>query len=193
MPRTASILIAYDTTEGQTRKIAQHVADLLAREGRTVQLHDIQKLPPHFSLAGAAAVMLGASIHMGKHSPRLAGFVRKYRSELEARPSAFFSVSLYAAGASKEHDDAVRYVEEFLQQAKWKPAMRTEFAGGLMYREYSLLKRWMMAKIAKDSGLDSDTSQNYEYTDWQAVERFAREFLASLAAAPKPKPSKDRC
>ena len=188
----APILVVYDTTEGQTRKIAQHVVDLIAREGRTVQLYDIQALPPRFSFAGAAGVMLGASIHMGKHSPRLAGFVRQYKTELEAQPTAFFSVSLYAAGSAKEHDDAVRYVEEFLEQAKWKPAMKTEFAGGLMYREYSLLKRWMIAKIAKDSGLDADTSQNYEYTDWQAVEQFAREFLASLPA-PHPKRTKGRC
>lgn len=188
----APILVVYDTTEGHTRKIAQHVVDLIAREGRPVQLHDIQALPPRLSFAGAAGVMLGASIHMGKHSPRLAGFVRQYKSELEARPTAFFSVSLYAAGSSKEHDDAVRYVKEFLEQAKWEPSMRTSFAGGLMYREYGLLKRWMMAKIAKDSGLDADTSQNYEYTDWQAVERFAREFLASLETL-RPKQTKDRC
>ena len=31
------ILIAYDTTEGQTRNIAQHIADAIARSGKEVR------------------------------------------------------------------------------------------------------------------------------------------------------------
>jgi flavodoxin len=36
-----SIVILYDTTEGQTRKIAQHVYDVVSTAGHQVGLHDI--------------------------------------------------------------------------------------------------------------------------------------------------------
>ena len=31
-----------------------------------------------------------------------------------------------------------------------------------------------MKRMVKSSGGDTDTSKNHEYTDWQAVEEFAR-------------------
>ncbi len=33
------------------------------------------------------------------------------------------------------------------------------------------------------AGHDTDTSRDYEYTDWEAVDRFAREFAADFAPA----------
>lgn len=177
MPR---ILIAYDTTEGQTRKIAQFMGDAVRRAGRDVQVVDIRRPPSGFALDGFDAVLVGASIHLGKHSGRLLKFVRRHQVRLKAVPSAFFSVSLSAAGSDKEKNDARRFVEELLRQSEWSPAVKAAFAGGLMYREYGLLKRWMMKKIAKGGGKDTDTSKNHEYTDWTAVERFVGEFLAGL-------------
>lgn len=39
-----------------------------------------------------------------------------------------------------------------------------------------------MKLIAKRHGRPIDTSQDYDYTDWDAVEAFAREFAASVEA-----------
>jgi menaquinone-dependent protoporphyrinogen oxidase len=44
-------------------------------------------------------VIVGASIHMGKHDDYVLDFVRENRDALECLPSAFFSVSMAA------HDD----------------------------------------------------------------------------------------
>jgi menaquinone-dependent protoporphyrinogen oxidase len=38
----------------------------------------------------------------------------------------------------------------------------------------------MMRLIAGAAGGDTDTSRDYEYTDWEAVERFAMDFAARL-------------
>ena len=53
-------------------------------------------------------VIVGASIHMGKHDKHVVEFVRKNREMLERLPSAFFSVSLAAHGDTEE---AEGYVE----------------------------------------------------------------------------------
>lgn len=177
MPR---ILIAYDTTEGQTRKIAQHVADAIVRSGREVQVIDIRRPPSGFTLDGFDAIVIGASIHLGKHSRQLSQFVGRHLACLNAVPSAFFSVSLSAAGSEKERADASRFVEEFLSQSGWNPVIKTTIAGGLQYREYNFLKRWLMKKIARSGGKDTDTSKNHEYTDWNAVDQLVSGFLAQL-------------
>lgn len=174
------ILIAYDTTEGQTRKVAQHVADAIARSGREVELIDIRRPPTGFTVDEYDAIVIGASIHLGKHSRQLAQFVGRHIARLNAVPSGFFSVSLSAAGSEKERADASRFVDEFLSQSGWSPAIKATCAGGLRYREYNFLKRWMMKKIARSGGKDTDTSKNYEYTDWNAVDQFVSGFLAQF-------------
>ena len=34
----------------------------------------------------------------------------------------------------------------------------------------------VMKRIAKKEGADTDTSRDYEYTDWDAVAEFAKDF-----------------
>ena len=46
-------------------------------------------------------------------------------------------------------------------------------AGALMYSKYALPIKWIMQRIAKKSGEDTDTSKDYEYTDWSQVQRYA--------------------
>jgi menaquinone-dependent protoporphyrinogen oxidase len=177
MPR---FLVAYDTTEGQTRNIAQRVADTVAGAGHDVELNDIRKLPLGFSLDRFDAAIIGASIHLGKHSRRFTEFVAKHRNDLEAIPSAFFSVSLSAAGTEDEKKEAKKYVSELLEQTGWQPKLTATFGGGLLYREYWFLKRWMMKKIARDGGKDTDTTKNHVYTDWDAVDQFVGGFVERL-------------
>ena len=80
------ILIAHDTTEGQTRTIAQHVVDAIARSGKEVQVIDIRRPPTGFTLDGFDAILIGASIHMSKHSRQLLEFVRRHIARLNAVP-----------------------------------------------------------------------------------------------------------
>ena len=94
--------------------------------------------------------------------------------------TGFFSVSLSAAGNEKQKADADRCLNEFLQQANWSPTIKTTCAGGLAYRKYGFLKRWMMKRIARDAGADTDTSKDHEYTDWQAVDTFVKDFLVHV-------------
>ena len=57
-------------------------------------------------------------------------------------------------------------------------------AGALRYTHYNWLKRWMMKRIVTKAGGNTDTSRDYEYTDWAAVRAFADEFrrAAELSA-----------
>jgi menaquinone-dependent protoporphyrinogen oxidase len=106
--------------------------------------------------------------------------VRRFRAALTAQPSAFFSVSLSAGGPGAKPEAARRYLETFLRQVDWHPVQTATFAGALQYSKYGVFKRLLMRMIVGIAGGDTDMTQDYEYTDWNAVDRFADEFAQRL-------------
>jgi menaquinone-dependent protoporphyrinogen oxidase len=103
------IMIGYGTTEGQTARIAERIAEVIRGQGFEVQALDL-KGSSDVVLDTYDAVIVGGSIHMGKHEDHVADFVRRNRATLERLPSAFFSVSLAAHG---DIANAEAYVANF--------------------------------------------------------------------------------
>jgi menaquinone-dependent protoporphyrinogen oxidase len=179
----AKICIAYGTTEGQTAKIAEYIAEVIRHHGHEAEPMDIRHTKD--GVSGYDGVIVGASIHMGKHDKHVVEFTRRNRDSLERLPSAFFSVSLAAHGDAEE---AEGYVQQFEQGTGWQPARIALFGGALPYTQYGFLKRNLMKKIAagKPGGLGTDTSRDYVYTEWDGVTRFTEDFLADLTASAAP-------
>ena len=65
------IVIVYATREGQTRKVADYLANHLRPQGVAVQLFDAKGVDEPFQLAGYEAAIVAASIHAGKHEPEM--------------------------------------------------------------------------------------------------------------------------
>lgn len=179
----AKIAILYGTTEGQAAKISEHIAEIAREHNDEAEAVHIKDVPVCFPLEEHDAVIVGASIYMGEHEDYVRDFVKQNRESLVRVPSAFFSVSLTA----REHTDEARaqtegYVEKFLEETGWQPDMVGIFGGALRYTQYGFIKRHLMKKISKDMGsADTDTSRDYEHTDWNDVRHFAEELLEKLA------------
>jgi menaquinone-dependent protoporphyrinogen oxidase len=175
-----NILIPYGTTEGQTAQIAEYMAEVIRGHGHSAQPVNI-KHAQGAALEDYDGVIVGASVHMGKHEGYVADFVRKNQAALKRLPSAFFSVSLAAHG---DIENAQSYVAEFERDTGWRPARIALFSGALLYTHYGFVKRNIMKKIARDKpgNLGIDTSHDYVYTEWDAVMRFVEDFLESLVA-----------
>lgn len=179
----ASVLLLYATGEGQTEKVAGHIADLLEARAHDVTVVDVRRTAGDLAVETFDAVLVGSSIHMGTHPGRVRDFVRTEREALAGRPSAFFQVCLSAAAEDPERRaEADRYVEEFVTETGWRPDRTAVFAGALRYSRYGFLERAMMKRIAAKMGGDTDTGRDYEYTDWEAVERFAAAFADLVEA-----------
>src|SRR5215207_11421451 len=110
------VLIPYGTTEGLTARISEYVAEVVrGHEADTVDLKgSVGPEPDDYD-----AVIVGASIHMGKHEVYVLDFVRENRETLERLPSAFFSVSM---AAHDDMEEAEGYIEEFVRETGWRPA-----------------------------------------------------------------------
>jgi len=162
------VLVAYASIEGHTEHIAQRIAERLRSRGHRVDLAPAGAAP---DLSAYAGVIVGASVHYGHHPGWLAAFLRTNSASLRTRKTAFFSVSLGA----KEH-----YATKFLRRAAWQPQLIAVFAGALKYSKYGPIKRVVVRAFAAIGGRDIDTSRDYEYTDWKAVDSFATAFSRNL-------------
>ena len=89
-----SICILYATREGQTRRIAAHVAAALRERGFAVTVTHVRDHAARSSLNACTATMLAASVHAGSHEPEMLQFVKEHRGELACLPTAFLSVTL---------------------------------------------------------------------------------------------------
>jgi menaquinone-dependent protoporphyrinogen oxidase len=175
-------LILYATRQGQTRRIAEHIAAGLGAQHIDVELHDVKTplVPIDWSRYDWAC--LAASVHVGHHESEMIAFVKRHRHALEQRQAVFVSVTLSEAGAEDAQQpqaireqaaaDAQRMIDVFIQDTGWTPARVLPVAGALAYSQYNFLIRFVMKRIARKAGAPTDTSRDYEFTDWATLDRF---------------------
>ena len=182
------LLVVFTPYDGHTVTIAERIASALGHADCAVEVCDLARSRPERPIEDYDGVIVGGPLYGGKHSGQLVKFVSKNREPLNERPSAFFSVSLSAAGNEEQQGDATRCLNEFLEQTGWQPNASTIVAGALLYQEYGFFKRWMMKMIVRSSGGDTDTSRNHVYTNWEGVDQFANDFVDQLAARTSGRP-----
>jgi menaquinone-dependent protoporphyrinogen oxidase len=176
--------VFFATTEGQTRHIAERLAALLRQHGFGSCAIDLAgPEAAQIDWTRTLGAVVGASLHGGKHQKVADRFVRKHAAALNQVPSAFFSVSLSAASKNmNEVDAAERLARAFPAARDWRPAFVASVAGRLAYREYGFLIRLVMKRIARKEGAPTDTSRDYELTNWDEVKTLAGEMAHRIRA-----------
>jgi menaquinone-dependent protoporphyrinogen oxidase len=172
------ILIAYASSHGQTRKIANTLAAELRRRGHEVELADalLARLPP---VEDYDAVVIGSRVQIGLHARPLLEYIIDNRAELHAIPSYLFVVSM--AAAAPRSADPKGYVAKLLALTHWQPRAAVALAGALPYRSYGVALRFVMKLISRFAGHTTDTSRDHEYTNWAQVGRLAAHIARDLA------------
>jgi menaquinone-dependent protoporphyrinogen oxidase len=182
MTEPADALVVYASTHGHTAKIAARLAEAMRGEGRAVDVREVAQAadatPGRYRL-----VVIAGSLHKEHHQKELAEWVTERREALGGVPTLFISVSLSAAGDSEESRTATqRCIDAFCAQTGWDPERTERIAGALQYREYDLFTRQLMRLLMKHMGHPTDASHDYDYTDWDAVDRLGRELAGGIAA-----------
>ena len=172
----SSFLVLYASSEGQTAKVTDRIVEVLDARGHEAAAVNATETAD-LDLDDYGAVLVGASIHVGKHQPAVIEFAESNRDELAKKPTAFFQISLSSA-TEEGRAQAAGYVEEFVESTGWTPDRIGLFGGALRYAEYGFLKRLMMKQIAKRKLPDEDVSKDIEFTDWEEVEAFANDVAA---------------
>lgn len=174
----AKFLIVYATEEGQSQKISEFMAGEIRSQGHEVEIHNCNEHNIFTGTINYAGILIGGSIHKSQFSEILTNWIKNNSALISKIPSAFFSVCLgiLEKGAIAQ-DEERQIVINFFDEVSWYPRKTAIFAGALKYSKYGWFTKWMMKKIVEKAGGATDTSKDYEYTDWKAVSKFTTEFI----------------
>jgi menaquinone-dependent protoporphyrinogen oxidase len=170
----SGVLIAFDGNYGQSAKIAEFIADLARRRGFQVRVARVADVSPR-DVPSFDGLTVVAPVYFGRHPKSIRHFLRAHAGILDERPSAFVSVS--GSAGSPDVDARVRAREvasDALTSVGASPLVVATAGGALAYPRYNPVLRWVMRRIARQSGNPTDTSRIHELTDWKRLEEDLR-------------------
>ena len=164
-------LIIYSSTDGHTKNICERIINF-SNDTNKVRIASLDEAIT-IDISEFAKIIIGASIRYGKHSRDLYKFIKLNKEILDAKESIFFSVNVVARKPEKNSPDTNPYVIKFLAKINWEPKNIEVFAGRLDYPKYKFIDKYAIKFIMWITKGPTDTSQSYEFTDWNRVEAFA--------------------
>ncbi|SDD53995.1 menaquinone-dependent protoporphyrinogen oxidase [Natrinema hispanicum] len=173
-----SFLIVYGTDEGQTATVAEYIGTVLTDRGHDVTTRYVTETSDSI-VDDVDAVLIGSPVINRKHLRAVVAFVDRNREALAAKPTAFFQLSFASAIPSNwARDGAQEWVDALIERTGWQPDRVGLFAGAVKYTRYGPFTRLFFKLFSAVTTGDTDTSRDYEYTDWDEVEAFATDFAA---------------
>ena len=169
------ILILFSTTDGHTVSICNRIAEVLSINGSVTitNLEDCSEL----EIKSADKILVGASIRYGKHNKNLFSFSKKYKSILDSKENAFFSVNAVARKPEKCDPETNPYLIKFMKQSAWQPKKLGVFAGKIDYPKYKFFDKHMIRFIMWITNGPTDINESFEFTDWSKVDDFAKDIF----------------
>lgn len=168
----SKVLILYSSRDGQTLKIIQQIQSELTQESELVNINQAGAV----NFSQYSKVLVGASIRYGNFEAGVIPFLNKHRAELHQKPNAFFVVCLTARKPEKANPATSAYMMKFDRLCEWQPKMKGVFAGALMYSKYNWWQTLIIQLIMKMTGGSTDKSKDIEFTDWNRVDIFTKDF-----------------
>ena len=179
------VLVLYATTDGHTRKVAFSLSEAIRSGGIEVDVVNARSAfdPKPDDYDG---VIVAASVHVGGYQRSVRKWVKAHAEALRARPTAFVSVCLRVLEHNPATDAKLHEIMAGLfTETGWRPAVTKMVAGALPYTKYNWFMRRVMRRIVAKAHGDTDTSRDYEYTDWADVHAFGRKFGEQFRAPAK--------
>jgi len=178
------VLVAFASREGQTEKIAHHVARRLEDAGHSARLIDLNANETDAGADDCDAAILAGSLHRSHHDAALADFIMRHAPSLRRVPSMFLSVSLTAASHDPAELTALdEIVQTFLYEVGWQPDRIDCVAGAVLDRMLNPIERMVLHHIVDAHGVQRHPSGSTELTDWEKLDQAVTEFAATIPAS----------
>ena len=177
-----TVLILFESVEGQTRKIARFAEKEIRKAGQDVVLVDAADRTAPVSFEGVDKVILAASVHERRHPKAFEVFLAASRNELEALRTLLISVSLSAAFPDGL-EDAQDYLTELKMRTRFTPDFEALVAGAVRTSRYDYFATQVVRHVVL-RGRDYDPGDGeHEFTDWNALAKTLSAFLATDASS----------
>ena len=188
------MLFYYATRDGQSRRIAERLAEGLRTHGIAASPEDVAGVMPSPARLGAAPlVVLVAAIRYGKHLPEARRLLELYSDLPSPPPLVFASVNLTARKPGKDTPEGNLYLRKTIAHYRLRPIAAAAIAGRLDYSKYGWFDRTMIRCIMLLTGGPTDPRARVEYTDWAKVDAFAERIAqrySEAASSGSPPPSR---
>jgi|RhiMetdeSRZDD1v2_1073273.scaffolds.fasta_scaffold41519_2 menaquinone-dependent protoporphyrinogen oxidase len=172
-----NILIAYGSSEGQTRKIVETIAARLHGLRHIAELFDTASSPVHLRMDAYDKIIVAASVHQKRHQESVEIFVITKLTKVH-KPALFISVSLSAA-FPEGRADAQGYLEAFVKTTGWSPTCSILVAGALRFDEYDYFKQQIVEHVVLKDHQTNQPKGDYEFTDWASLFQTIDTFVGS--------------
>ncbi len=171
-----SVLIAYESVEGQTAKIAKFIEALAQDEGYQVQLVNTSDRLASVSFEDVDTVILAASVHERRHPKMFETFLATETKAFESRRTLMISVSMSAA-----FPDGLEEAQEYLDEMKMRTQLNSDVdllvAGAIRSKNYGYYETQVLKHVVlRGQGFDASIKE-HEFTDWSELEDRVSAFL----------------
>ncbi|MGX6447162.1 flavodoxin domain-containing protein [Patulibacter sp. S7RM1-6] len=177
-----AVLVAYASKHGTAKRIAERVGAVLDAATVRAEVVDVEAAPGT-GVEAYGRVVLVAAIHGDHHHAAAVAWLQRQRPALAGRELAIVSASLTAATGAAGEEKTARYVDALEAETGVAAHHALRVAGSLRYPAYNAATRLLMRGIAAAKGLATDTGRDHDYTDWTAVDAFARALAGRVVVA----------
>lgn len=171
-----SVLIIFETVEGQTGRIARFAEAEARKAGLDAALFDTAGGKP-VSFAGVEKVILAAPVHERRHPKAFEDFIAANLPELAARKTLMLSVSLKVA-FPEGVEEAEDFLTEMKMRTKFTPDAEALVAGAVRSKSYDYYAAMIVKHVVLRDKEDELTEGEREFTDWTALGKKISEFFA---------------
>ena len=171
-----TVLIAYGTIEGQTRKIAEFVAKQIRDANENVVLFDTSDKTGELSLEEADKVILAASVHERRHPKAFEIFVESNQELLAEKPTMLLSISLKAAFEDGQ-EEAQDYADEMKLRTGLNPDSELLVPGAIHADSYDFYASQILRYVVLDGQEFDPSVRDHEFTNWEDLASGVAAFL----------------
>ncbi|WP_027710329.1 menaquinone-dependent protoporphyrinogen IX dehydrogenase [Zooshikella ganghwensis] len=169
------VLLLYYSRDGQTKKIMQFIAQHMSCQLSTCVVA-LTANGESINIEKYSAVLIAGGVRHGAHPKALTRWIKVHSQQLDAKQTGLISVNLTARKVNRDQIDSNPYLKKWLLELNFRPDMVGVFAGALQYSKYALTDKLLVKLIMKMTNGPTDTSKDYEFTDWSQVTDFSNKF-----------------
>ncbi|WP_255515550.1 menaquinone-dependent protoporphyrinogen IX dehydrogenase [Flavobacterium sp. ZT3R18] len=174
-PMLTKTIIIYSSVDGLTKRICHYIEEILILNNHLVDIFPIDNLSQ--KITAYDKIIIASSIRYGKHNEQIATFINENTDFLNSKKTAFISVNLVARKVEKSKANTNPYVIKFFNSIAWKPTLVAVFPGKLDYKLYSFKDRLLIKLIMLITKGPINSKTVIEYTNWNKVDEFGKEFI----------------
>ncbi len=172
------VLVLYWSVRGHTARVARRICESIDAAGGRGEMMDVREaIHEGVDWDRYDVVAVGAPVIYGTYDPEFLAFLRANRARLDAKPNAFFNVSVVARIPAKATPSGNRYMQKFLELSPWRPKDLKVIAGKVDYPAWRWYEVFMIQLIMKYTDGPTDRNTVIDYTDWNDVAAYGRHLL----------------